>query len=79
MIRKCRYCRKAPAEDCSLYCSAECMAKWLEKHRQKIEESRKPPADGIEAVIRKQREIEKRTGKRISYGELMAKGKTDGD
>lgn len=77
MGRKCRYCHKRPVEECSLYCSAECMALWLDKNRDKIRPAE--PADGIAKVNRELREIEIRTGKRISYGELMARGKTDGD
>ena len=79
MGQKCRFCNKRFAEECSAFCSAECMAKWLESYREEIEKSKLPPADGIESVIRMQQQIEKRTGKRISYGELMARGKTDGD
>lgn len=105
-FRKCKYCKVAAAEEFSDFCSAECLAKWMEGRKKRTcrvcgkefytqrgrsdlrcerciyvaKWSKHPEApqyvpaapDEIDKVISEQKRVLEQTGRRLSYGEIMA-------
>ena len=105
-VRKCKYCKKAAADEFSDFCSGECLSAWMEGRKKRVctecgkefytQRGRSdkrcerciyrakwssrpdrpqyvPPApDGIDRVIEEQKAEFAKTGRRLSYGEIMA-------